>query len=78
METTLTALEQFQTLEIELVYRSKVKASERAQICTSTDAYNYYPRPGTKTKLNCLSSSSLYSQTGTIKCWVFMKVQRVV
>lgn len=39
METKMIANEMFQVAEIELIYKSKVKASERPVITTSKDAY---------------------------------------
>lgn len=39
MKSTISTSPRFQISEIELVYRSKVKASERPQITTSKDAY---------------------------------------
>lgn len=40
MEQTFSMETLYQVAEIELVYRSKVKASERPKIITSKDAYN--------------------------------------
>lgn len=40
MEKVLTASAHFAVAEIELVYRLKVKASQRPSICSSHDAYN--------------------------------------
>ena len=39
MESTMIASAQYQVAEIELVYKTKVKASERPQVKTSSDAY---------------------------------------
>ncbi len=39
METTLTALEQYQVAEIELVYKTKAKSSQRPQARSSKDCY---------------------------------------
>lgn len=40
MESTLNPAALYQVAEIELVYKTKVKASERLQIGSSKDAYN--------------------------------------
>jgi DNA repair protein RadC len=40
METKVNALGLYNVAEVELIYKSKVKASERPQICSSKDAYN--------------------------------------
>jgi DNA repair protein RadC len=40
METKANASGLYNVAEVELIYKSKVKASERPQICSSKDAYN--------------------------------------
>jgi DNA repair protein RadC len=40
METKVNASGLYNVAEVELIYKSKVKASERPQICSSKDAYN--------------------------------------
>ncbi len=42
METTLTAIEQYQVTEVELIYKTKVKASKRSQILHSRDIYEVF------------------------------------
>jgi DNA repair protein RadC len=39
METKMNASDWYKVSEIELIYKSKVKASERPQICSSKDTY---------------------------------------
>src|SRR6266498_1017311 len=52
METTLTALEQYQVAEIELVYKSKVKASERPQVIHSKDVYEIFKQSWDENKID--------------------------
>jgi DNA repair protein RadC len=40
METKLNPQGLYNVAEVELIYKSKVKASQRPQICSSKDAYN--------------------------------------
>jgi DNA repair protein RadC len=54
METTLTALEQFQVAEVELVYKTKVKASQRPQILTKKDCYELLMQSWDKNKIDLL------------------------
>ncbi len=52
METTLTALEQYQVAEVELVYKSKVKASARPQVLTSRDVYEIFKQSWDENKID--------------------------
>jgi DNA repair protein RadC len=54
METTLTALEQYQVAEIELVYKSKVKASQRPQTRTAKDCYEVLKQSWDENKIDLL------------------------
>ena len=38
--------------EVELIYKNKVKPSERPLVKSSKECYNYYYKPGMKTRLN--------------------------
>ncbi len=51
MERTTTE-RLFEVAEVELVYKSKVKASERLQITSSKSAYDVLLKHGMKIKLN--------------------------
>ena len=42
METTVTAMEQYQVAEVELIYKTKVKASERPKVIHSKDVYHIF------------------------------------
>src|SRR6266542_816293 len=52
METTLTAMEQYQVAEIELVYKSKVKASARPKVLTSRDVYEVFKQSWDENKID--------------------------
>src|SRR6266542_4397429 len=52
METTLTAMAQYQVAEVELVYKSKVKASERPQIIHSKDVYEIFKQSWDENKID--------------------------
>ncbi|SRR6266498_2216827 len=52
METTMTALEQFQVAEVELVYKSKVKASQRPRIFHSGDVYEIFKQSLDENKID--------------------------
>jgi DNA repair protein RadC len=52
METTLTAMAQYQVAEIQLIYKSKVKASERPQIRHSKDAYEILKQTWDENKID--------------------------
>ncbi len=52
METTLTVLEQYQVAEVELVYKSKVKASARPKVITSRDVYEIFKRSWDENKID--------------------------
>ena len=52
METTLTVMEQYQVAEIELVYKSKVKASERPQVLHSRDVYEIFKQSWDENKID--------------------------
>src|SRR6266540_5285092 len=52
METTMTALEQYQVAEVELVYRSKVKASARPRVLTSRDVYEIFKQSWDENKID--------------------------
>lgn len=54
METTLTAMEQYKVAEVELIYKSKVKASERPQIRHSKDAYELLKQSWDENKIDLL------------------------
>ena len=54
METTLTAVEQYKVAEVELIYKSKVKASERPQIRHSKDAYELLKQSWDENKIDLL------------------------
>lgn len=54
METALTAMEQYKVAEVELIYKSNVKASERPQICHSKDAYELFNQIWDKNKIDLL------------------------
>ncbi len=52
METTLTAMVQYQVAEIELVYKSKVKASQRPQVLHSKDVYEIFKQSWDENKID--------------------------
>src|SRR6266542_585100 len=52
METTLTALEQYQVAQGELVYRSKVKATARPRVLTSRDVYEIFKQSWDENKID--------------------------
>ena len=52
MEETTKALELFQIAEVELIYKTKVKASQRPIILTSRDAYNVFLQTWDENKIN--------------------------
>src|SRR6266498_890987 len=52
METTLTVMEQYQVAEIELVYKSKVKASERPRVLHSSDVYKIFKQSWDENKID--------------------------
>ena len=52
METTLTAIEQYQVTEVELIYKTKVKASKRSQILHSRDIYEVFIQSWDKNKID--------------------------
>jgi len=49
-----TANELYQIAEVELIYKSKVKASERPQISTTRDAYHVFLQVWDKNKIDLL------------------------
>jgi DNA repair protein RadC len=54
METTLTAIEQYHVAEVELIYKTKVKASQRPQIRSSKDAYEILKQSWDENKIDLL------------------------
>ena len=52
METTLTAMEQYQVAEVELIYKSKVKASDRPKVIHSKDVYEIFKQSWDKNKID--------------------------
>jgi DNA repair protein RadC len=54
METTLTAMEQYHAAEVELIYKTKVKASQRPQIRSSKDAYEILKQSWDENKIDPL------------------------
>jgi DNA repair protein RadC len=52
METTLTAMAQYQVAEVELIYKSKVKASERPQVIHSKDVYEIFKQSWDENKID--------------------------
>ena len=52
METTLTAMAQYQVAEVELIYKSKVKASERPQVIHSKDVYQIFKQSWDENKMD--------------------------
>ena len=65
MENVMNQPEWSKVAEVELVYKTKVKASERPQVKTSHDGYEilkqiYYTRYGIKTELKCRKNSRFY------------------
>ena len=54
METALTAMEQYQVAEVELVYKTKVKASQRPVIRHSKDAYEILKQSWDENKIDLL------------------------
>src|SRR6266540_6447685 len=52
METTLTVLEQYQVAEVELVYKTKVKASARPKVLTSRDVYEVFKQSWDENKID--------------------------
>ncbi len=54
MESTMIASAQYQVAEIELVYKSKVKASQRPQVRTSKDCYEVLKQSWDENKIDLL------------------------
>jgi len=54
METTLTVMEQYQVAEVELVYKTKVKASDRPQVFHSKDIFQIFIKSWDKNKIDLL------------------------
>ncbi len=54
MESRITASPVFQVAEIELIYKSKVKASERPMVSTSKDAYEVLKHCWDENKIDLL------------------------
>src|SRR6187551_365 len=52
METTLTAMAQYHVAEVELIYKSKVKASERPQVIHSKDVYEIFKQSWDENKID--------------------------
>ena len=52
METTLTAMAQYQISEVELIYKSKVKAKERPQVIHSKDLYEIFKQSWDENKID--------------------------
>ena len=52
METTLTAMAQYQISEVELIYKSKVKAKERPQVIHSKDVYEIFKQSWDENKID--------------------------
>ncbi|SRR6266496_4305434 len=52
METTLTAMEQYQVAEVELIYKSKVKASDRPKVIHSKDVYEIFKQSWDENKID--------------------------
>jgi DNA repair protein RadC len=52
METTLTAMEMYEVAEVELIYKSKVKASKRPQILHSRDIYEVFKQCWDENKID--------------------------
>ena len=52
METTLTAMEQYQVAEVELVYKTKVKASDRPKVIHSKDVYEIFRQSWDENKID--------------------------
>ncbi|SRR6266536_578980 len=52
MECVMTPLAQFQVAEVELIYKSKVKASERPRVLTSRDVYEVFKQSWDENKID--------------------------
>jgi len=52
METTLTAMAQYHISEVELIYKSKVKAKERPQVIHSKDVYEIFKQSWDENKID--------------------------
>jgi DNA repair protein RadC len=57
--------------EVDLIYKSKVKATDSTSIKCSTDAYNVLLSCWEKDKCNWWSSSKYYSLIEQIRFWVY-------
>ncbi|UXX80897.1 JAB domain-containing protein [Reichenbachiella carrageenanivorans] len=54
--------------EIELIYRSKVKASDRVKVCCSSDAYNVFKQYWNKDNLELLEEFKILLLNRANKC----------
>ncbi len=73
MESIMNLQSFNQIAEVELIYKTKIKASERPQIKTSKDAADLLKHLWDETKLILLNNSKFYFLTEPTKCWEFLK-----
>jgi DNA repair protein RadC len=63
--------------EVRLVYRTKVKASERLQVKCSKDSFDIFMENWDLDPIEHIEEFKLMLLTGQIKCWVLHQYQKV-